>query len=84
MTDPALLCDFIASSVLVRFSDKRKILAEFDPFERAELMLEILRSECDLMRYENEIQEKTRSRVAQNQREFICASSLKRLRTSWV
>ena len=79
MNDPALLCDFIASSVLVRFLDKRAVLAEFDPFDRADILLNILRNECDLMRYENEIQEKTRARVAQNQREYYLREQLKAL-----
>lgn len=79
MDDPALLCDFIASSVLIRSSDKQAVLAEFDPFERADLLINIIKNECDLMRYENEIQEKTRARVAQNQREYYMREQLKAL-----
>ncbi len=77
MDDPSILCDFIASSVLVRPTDKQAVLAEFDPFERCDILLSILRNECDLMRYENEIQEKTRGRVAQNQREYYLREQLK-------
>lgn len=77
MDDPSLLCDFIASSVLVRSTDKQAVLAEFDPFERCDTLLNILRNECDLMRYENEIQEKTRARVAHNQREYYLREQLK-------
>ena len=79
MDDPSLLCDFIASSVLVRSTDKQAVLAEFDPFDRCDILLGILKSECDLMRYENEIQEKTRARVAQNQREYYLREQLKAL-----
>lgn len=77
ITDPSLLCDFIASAVLVRSSDKQAILSEFDPFERCALLIRILKDECDLMRYEHEIQEKARGRIVQNQREYYLREQLK-------
>ncbi|MBQ8260113.1 MAG: LON peptidase substrate-binding domain-containing protein, partial [Clostridia bacterium] len=77
MDDPALLCDFIASAVLVRSSDKQAVLAEFDPFDRCALLVHILKEECDLMRYEHEIQEKARGRIVQGQREYYLREQLK-------
>lgn len=77
MDDPALLCDFIASAVLVRSSDKQSVLAEFDPFDRCALLVHILKEECDLMRYEHEIQEKARGRIVQGQREYYLREQLK-------
>ena len=77
MTDPSLLCDFIASAVLVRQPDKQAILEEFDPFDRCELLISVLKNECDLMRYEHEIQEKARGRIVQGQREYYLREQLK-------
>jgi len=77
MVDPSLLCDFIASAVLVRQADKQAILEEFDPFDRCELLISVLKSECDLMRYEHEIQEKARGRIVQGQREYYLREQLK-------
>lgn len=75
--DPSLLCDFIASAVLVRSTDKQAVLAEFDPFDRCALLVHILKEECDLMRYEHEIQEKARGRIVQGQREYYLREQLK-------
>ena len=77
MADPSLLCDFIASAVLVRQPDKQAILEEFDPFDRCELLISVLKNECDLMRYEHEIQEKARGRIVQGQREYYLREQLK-------
>jgi len=77
MNDPSLLCDFIASAVLVRPTDKQAILSEFDPFDRCSLLIHILNDECDLMRYEHEIQEKARGRIVQGQREYYLREQLK-------
>ena len=77
MADPSLLCDFIASAVLVRQPDKQAILEEFDPFDRCELLISILKNECDLMRYEHEIQERARGRIVQGQREYYLREQLK-------
>ena len=75
--DPSVLCDFIASAVLVRAGDKQSVLAEFDPFDRCALLVHILKEECDLMRYEHEIQEKARGRIVQGQREYYLREQLK-------
>jgi len=77
MKDPSLLCDFIASAVLVRSSDKQAVLSEYDPFDRCALLVHILNDECDLMRYEHEIQEKARGRIVQGQREYYLREQLK-------
>ena len=77
MDDPALLCDFIASAVLVRASDKQAVLSEYDPFDRCALLVHILKEECDLMRFEHEIQEKARGRIVQGQREYYLREQLK-------
>ena len=75
--DPAILSDFIASAVLVRASDKQAVLSEYDPFDRCALLVHILKEECDLMRYEHEIQEKARGRIVQGQREYYLREQLK-------
>ncbi len=77
MTDPSLLCDFIASAVLVRPADKQAVLNEFDPFERCALLIDIIKNECELMAYEHEIQEKARARIVQNQREFYLREQMR-------
>ncbi len=75
--DPSLLCDFIASAVLVRRGDKQAVLNEYDPFERCALLVDIMKNECELMAYEHEIQEKARGRIGQSQREFYLREQLK-------
>lgn len=77
INDPSLLCDFIASAVLVRSADKQAVLSEFDPFDRCSLLLRIIKDECDLMRCEHEIQEKARGRIVQGQREYYLREQMK-------
>ena len=40
--DPALLSDFIASNILVRFEDKLEILSIFEPVRRIEMLVALL------------------------------------------
>jgi len=75
--DPALLCDFVASAVLVRSDDKQQVLEAFDPFERCELLLTIMKNECELLECEQEIQKETNEHMSRNQREFFLREQIK-------
>ncbi len=66
----ALLADFIASNILVKFPDKQTILECFDPIKRIELLIALLKEEASLLEYELEIHKKVRSNINQNQKEY--------------
>ena len=58
--DPGMFCDFIASNIVVEIEDKQKLLEEFDPIRRLELMLLILENEKQILSEEDKIHKKVR------------------------
>ena len=75
--NPALLADFIASNILVKISDKQKVLEAFDPQKRVELLIALLREEGDILACELKIHKKVRGNLNQNQKEFYLREQLR-------
>ena len=67
---PALLADFIAANILVKYPDKQEILECFDPIRRIEKIIALIRSERELLECELRIHKKVRSNLNQNQKDF--------------
>ncbi|MBO5682991.1 MAG: endopeptidase La, partial [Clostridia bacterium] len=67
---PALLADFIASNILVKYQDKQKILECFEPTKRIELLITLIRSEAELLEFELGIHKKVRENLNRSQKEF--------------
>lgn len=78
--NPALLSDFIASNLLVKYTDKQKVLECFDPIKRIELLIAIIREEADLLECEMKIHKKVRAGLNQNQKEFYLREQLRVIR----
>lgn len=77
ITNPGLLADFIASSLLVRFQDKAAVLEMFDPIRRAEKTIVLMQSELKLLRTEFDIQRKVKKAMDDNQRDYYLREQLK-------
>lgn len=77
ITNPGLLADFIASSLLVRFQDKAAVLEMFDPIRRAEKTIVLMQSELKLLRTEFDIQRKIKKAMDDNQRDYYLREQLK-------
>lgn len=75
--DPGELCDFIASTVLVRVPDKQTILECFDPFHRAETLLRVLKQESELLETEAAIRRRVNARMNRHQREYYLREQIK-------
>ena len=67
---PALLADFIASNMLVKLSDKQRVLETFDPEKRIELLITIIAEELDILSCEMNIHKKVRAALNQNQKDY--------------
>ncbi len=78
--NPALLADFIASNMLVKHSDKQKVLECYDPLRRIELLLSLLREETELLECELKIHKKVRANLNQNQKEFYLREQIRVIR----
>ena len=74
---PALLADFIASNLLVKRSDKQKVLECFDPVRRIELLIAILREEAEILDCEMKIHKKVRKALNQNQKDFYLREQIR-------
>ena len=75
--DPAMLSDFIASSVLVKSEDKQMILEEYYPLPRAALLVSVMNAECELLELEKEIHKKTSEQMSRNQRDYFLREQIK-------
>ena len=74
---PALLADFIAANMLVKFTDKQMILECFDPQKRIELLISLLAEESGLLACEMEIHKRVRSNLNQNQKEYYLREQIR-------
>ena len=71
------LADFICSNTFFDYPDKQKILNEFDPQKRAEMLFTLLKNENLTLNIEAEIQEKVNKEVDKNQREYYLREEMK-------
>ncbi len=78
--DPGLLADFLAANVLTRFESKIKILYEFDPMRRIEMLLYCMEEEIKVLEYEADIARKVRSAIDDNQRDYYLREQLNVIR----
>lgn len=80
VSNPGLLADFIASNVLLNFLDKQKVLEEYDPLKRAELICVLMERESKVLAAEMKIHKKVRARIDRNQRDYYLKEQLKAIK----
>lgn len=71
------LADFICANTFFDYPDKQKILNEFDPQKRAEMLFTLLKNENLTLNIEAEIQEKVNKEGDKNQREYYLREEMK-------
>lgn len=71
------LADFICANTFFDYPDKQKILNEFDPQKRAEMLFALLKNENLTLNIEAEIQEKVNKEVDKIQREYYLREEMK-------
>ena len=76
INDLEALVDEITSSIPLQYTNKQKILEEFDLRERFSLLCQILLNEVEVARVRAELTEKIRSRVEKNQKEYLLREQL--------
>lgn len=74
------IADAIAQNSGIDFPDKAKLLCQLNPSRRLEMALRLLRQEVEMLRLESDIQEKTRSAIDQNQKDYYLREQIKVLR----
>jgi ATP-dependent Lon protease len=74
---PTFLIHFIASNLPISVEDKQKLLEALSSLERAELVLEYLNQELQVLQLSEEIRSRVRTDVDQQQREFLLRQQMK-------
>ena len=74
------IADSIAQNSGIDFPDKAKLLCQLNPNRRLEMALRLLRQEVEMLRLESDIQEKTRSAIDQNQKDYFLREQMKVIR----
>ncbi len=75
--NPSLLSDFIASGILVKMTDKQRILEEFRPLERIALLVELLGEETELLGYELDIHSKVQENLSRERRDYYLREQIR-------
>ncbi|MBQ8358794.1 MAG: endopeptidase La [Oscillospiraceae bacterium] len=74
------LADSIAQNSGIDYPDKVSLLGQLNPVRRLEMAIRFLRQEMEMLHLESEIQEKTKSNIDQNQRDYYLREQLKVIR----
>ncbi len=75
--EPGDLADFIASNTAIDPAKKQIILCELNPLRRMEKLCAILRSETEILKIEEDIQDKVQEQIDQNQREYYLREQMR-------
>lgn len=76
-TDPGELADYIGSNIMIEYKKRQQILNEMNPLKRLEKVCCLLASEGDLMKLENEINQKVQENIDKSQREYYLHEQMK-------
>ena len=71
------LADFVASNLPMPWEDKQHILEQLSEVKRIEELISILRKECGILKYENEINAKVQRNIDDNQRDYYLREQLR-------
>ena len=74
------IADAIAQNSGIDFKDKAKLLCQLNPTRRLEAAIKLLSQEVEMLRLESDSQEKTRSAIDQNQKDYYLREQIKILR----
>ena len=75
--DPGYIADYIAQNIPMRNADKQIILEELRPVRRLERLFKLLEREVDILALDNEIQNKARDQMANQQRDYFLREQMR-------
>ncbi|MCL1965464.1 MAG: endopeptidase La [Firmicutes bacterium] len=79
--NPAQLADVIAANVLTRIDDRQQILELRDVSERLETLCGILARESELTSIEKQVQQRVRTQIEKNQKDYFLREQIKAIQT---
>ena len=78
--DPGVLADFLSTAMWLHPEKKQRLLEEFDPLKRIELLCVILEKEIEMLEIEEQIHRRVRGQMDKNQRDYFLREQLKALK----
>jgi ATP-dependent Lon protease len=81
ITEPGWLADMVATAISFPIKQRQALLLLRDPIERLKKVNALLAQELDVLRLEDEIQEKVQTEVDRSQREFYLREQMKAIQT---
>ena len=78
--DLGYVADFAAQNASFSYEDKQRVLEQLQPTRRASVVNTLLAKEIEVLRLENEIQEKVQESVGRGQRDYYLREQMKVLR----
>ena len=75
--NPALLADFIASNIILKYEDKLDILRIFSPYHRMDAVISILDYEIEILKMQTELHKKTQDRIAKSQKDYYLREEMR-------
>lgn len=78
--DNGFIADTIAQNSGIEFKDKCKLLSQLNATKRLETAVKLLKQEVEILQLETVIQEKTKSSIDQNQRDYYLREQMKAIR----
>ena len=75
--DPGELADYIGSNIMLEYKTRQQILNEINPLKRLEKVCCMLANEGDLMKIENEINQRVQENIDKSQREYYLNEQMK-------
>ena len=79
--EPSHLADVIAANVLTRIDDRQQILELRDVGERLETLCGILARESELTSIEKQVQQRVRTQIEKNQKDYFLREQIKAIQT---
>ena len=79
--DPGFIADYVAQNIAMRNEDKQLILAELNPVRRLEKLHKLLCREVEILAIDQDIQNKARDQMNDNQRDYYLREQIKAIQT---
>ena len=79
--EPGHIADYIAQNIPMRNSDKQSILEELRPVKRLEKLYRLLEREVEILTLDQEIQERAREQMNDNQRDYYLREQMKAIQS---
>ncbi len=80
-SEPGLIADIIGQTATFSFQEKMRILKQLHPVKRLELANKLLTRENEVLRLENQIQERTQQSMDKGQRDYFLREQMKVIRS---